>query len=178
MEKTKANTPLVVTFILALLTTVSSAQQLWGTLKAGSYNVGFQIIRERDTGRNNRPMVLSVWYPTAEEPGSYPFKEYLFAGIINRSFADPSPSQKDSALKEFKGVLEIPAIMNLPKIPDDKFLKVVDGQVPVAFKATPIKQKFPLVLIKSEPESVSVTCEYLASHGFAVVVVHAPYDAV
>jgi len=179
MEKVKVMSKLLIIVSFLSLFSAASAQQLWGTLKAGPNKVGFRVIKDRDRSRNNRPIIISVWYPSSEALGnSLSFKEYLFTGIINKNFSLPTQFQKDSALKEFKGVLEIPFIMSLPKITDEKFLSVVNTKVRAKSNAAPINRKFPLVLIKSEPESLSVTCEYLASHGFVVVAVHAPYDAV
>jgi len=165
--------------VLILMSTNSFAQELWGHLAPGQYSVGFKVIRERDHARNARPMQVSLWYPSASPTAGEQvlFKDYLAAGIINQSFSQPSENEKTLAYDDFHKTLERPFIYG-SKIPDAAYYHVLDLPTAAKWSIPEADRKFPAVVMSSEPESLSVTAEYLASNGFVVAAVNAPYGGI
>jgi hypothetical protein len=149
--------------LLALFftSTASYSQQLWGLLTPGKYPVGFKFIQEIDHTRNDRPLLVSLWYPAITPSSAKPvlFKDYFLSG------AD-----------DFHKTMERPFIANA-KIPDDRFNKILNLETGAKWNLPVAEGKFPTVLMSSEPESLSVTAEYLASNGFVVAAVNGPYGA-
>ncbi len=159
--------------ILLLMSLLASgnclAQQLWGSLaqassadKQGKYTVGFKVIRERDNARGNRPMLVSLWYPGKPSATA---KSVLFRDY----FVDAGGAE------DFQRTMERPFIANA-KISDENFNRVLDLATAAKWNLAEANGKFPAVLMSSETESLSVTAEYLASNGFVVAAVNAPYD--
>lgn len=168
-------------FVLALLYAGdSTAQALWGALKPGDYSVGFKLIREYDNSRNGRTMIVSLWYPSnASTPGKpVLFKDYLSAGIITPSLSQPTDTQKESAYEEFRTLLEKPFLFGGAPVSKENFNKALDLPSAAKWNAAEAAGPFPCVLISTEPESLSVTAEFLASNGFVVAAINAPYGNV
>ena len=173
-----------ISFIVYLLVTqitlycYGQSNKFWGELKPGAYNVGYKVIKQQDKLRNNRPLVISIWYPAKNVKLPVIFKEYLFSGIINPSFSNPTPEEKTKILKEFKEILEMPHILGLREIPVLQFEAIMNVPMAAEKNAREVTGKFPGIIMSSEPESLAITAEYLASHGFVVAAVHAPYNQV
>lgn len=154
----------------------SCAQQLWGSLTSGKHPVGFRVIREHDRSRDNRPMLVSLWYPAKPSSSATTvlFKDYLASGVINSSFTPPTESEKTSAYDDFHHTMERPFIANA-EIPDTRFNILLELPTAAKWNLAEADGNFPAVLMSTEPESLSVTAEYLASNGFVVAAVNAPY---
>lgn len=168
-------------FVLALLCAANcAAQPLWGGLKHGVYQVGFKLVQERDQSRNGRPMVVSLWYPAKASASAQPvlFKDYLSAGIITPSLSQPTNAQKESAYEEFRTLLEKPFLFGGAPVAKEDFNKVLELPSAAKWNAAEADGTFPCVLISTEPESLSVTAEFLASNGFVVAAINAPYGNV
>ncbi len=162
---------LLVTVILLLTSSGElAAQKLWGGLKPGTYTVGFKIIKERDASRNNRPMVICTWYPAKGTAQKMIFKDYLYSGIINETFSEPTKEEKIKFAKEYKET--IPQLFDLSESSMQNFESVLDMPMFAEKNAPEATGKFPTVLMSSEPESLAVTAEWLASQGFVVVAIH------
>lgn len=168
----------LILLITLLVSTSSFAQQFWGALTPGQYSVGFKVIRERDNSRNGRPMLVSVWYPGKQSSSAKPvlFKDYLAAGVINSSFSPPSDSEMKTAYDDFHQTMERPFISGGQKISGSEFDRVLNLVSAAKWDLPEAAGKFPTVLMSTEPESLSVTAEYLASNGFVVAAVNAPYN--
>ena len=166
----------ILLFVCAIVTGDCVAQALWGELAAGQYPVGFKLVREHDNTRDSRPMVVSLWYPAVNSASSKPvlFKDYLAAGANLAS--PPSDSEKVTAYEDFHKTLERPFISG-QKIPDDRYNAVLNLAPAATWNLPEAKGKFPSVIMSSEPESLSITAEYLASHGFVVAAINAPYGS-
>lgn len=153
------------------------AQKLWGDLKPGTYSVGFKTIKEQDKSRDNRPMVICIWYPAKNKTQKMSFRDYLYTGIINETFSEPTREEKIKFAKEYKETF--------PQLYEDisessmkDFDAVLDMPMLAEKNAAEAAGKFPTVLMSSEPESLAVTAEWLASNGFVVVAIHTPYNMV
>lgn len=153
------------------------AQDLWGTLPAGQHSVGFRLMRETDPTRAQRPMVVTVWYPGKSSSSAKPvlFKHYLESRIINATFSEPTESEKKDGYERFHKALAMPHVAGVEVAPD-KFETVLNTPTKAFWDLPEATGKFPLVVMRSEPEGLSVTAEYLASNGFVVAAIHAPYD--
>jgi len=160
------------------------AQKLWGNLKAGAHAVGFKTIKQVDALRNNRPMVICVWYPRRvlrtekSSTQKITFKDYLYSGIINKDFSDPSPEEKIKFAKEFKETILLFEFSGVNENSLQNFKAVLDMPMAAEKNAPEAEGKFPTILMSSEPESLAVTAEWLASQGFVVVAMHTPYNMV
>lgn len=165
-----------VLILVTLISISSQAQKLWGDLRGGPNRVGFRTIRAVDSARSQRPIMICVWYPTNDQKRSMPFKEYLYAGVINDHFLPPDDNEKQYAIDQFKHVLSLPFISGGQEINADKLKAAMEFRVAAVRDAVPLPGKFPVVFMSTEPESLSVTAEYLASHGFVAIAVHTPND--
>lgn len=168
------------TFVFAVVLIASGdciAQQLWGSLPVGPHAVGFKLMRERDPARDNRPMVVSLWYPGRASASARQvlLKDYPSARIINATFTEPTEDEKKQQYLQLHHVLEAPFIFGA-KLSYDQFAPVLEAPTAAKWDLKEARGKFPLVVMRSEPEGLSVTAEYLASNGFVVAAIHAPYD--
>jgi hypothetical protein len=161
-------------FFLFVIVAPAFSQDLGGKLKAGTYTVGFKTIRERDQLRNGRPLVISIWYPAKSKTKPVSFKDYLVSGIINSSFTGPTESEKANYIKDFRETFSNPRMFGLQDSMQ-KFEAMLDGPMRAYSNAPAMEGKFPTVIMSSEPESLAVTAEWLASYGFVVVAVQAHY---
>jgi dienelactone hydrolase len=168
----------IILSITLLVSTSSFGQQFWGSLTPGQYPVGFKIIREHDDSRGNRPMLVAVWYPGKQSASAKTvlFKDYLASGIINSSFSPPSDSEKKFRYDDFHQTMERPFVSGGQKISGSEWNRVLNIASAAKWDLPEAAGKFPTVLMSSEPEGLSITAEYLASNGFVVAAVNAPYD--
>ncbi|HZY80995.1 MAG TPA: hypothetical protein VFE50_15840 [Cyclobacteriaceae bacterium] len=163
---------LFITFVL-LISTSSYAQTLWGGLAPGPHAVGFKSFHERDNSRNGRPMTVGVWYPAAPSAKAKPvlFKDYLAAKL-----PDPTDASKKEAYENFRKIFEYPFIAGV-NLTDEQYNPILEMPTAAKWNLPEAKGKFPVVLMSSEPESLSVSAEFLASNGFVVAVVDGPNRA-
>ncbi len=65
----------------------------------GPHRVGLRTVKFLDAARNNRPVVISLWYPTNAQERSYPyslrlgFHDYSYSGSVAEN-AEPKTAQK------------------------------------------------------------------------------------
>lgn len=154
------------------------AQKLWGNLQPGKHIVGFKTIKLRDSLRNNRPMVVCTWYPAKSTTQKMSFKDYLYTGILNKGFTDPLPEEKIKFAKEFRETIISLEFSGVNESSMQNFESVLDMPMMAEKNAPMAAGKFPTVLMSSEPESLAVTAEWLASQGFVVMAIHTPYNMV
>jgi hypothetical protein len=154
------------------------AQKLWGKLKPGIHPVGFKTIRQTDPSRNNRPIVLSIWYPAKRSEQKISFKDYLYSGILNEKFTAPSPEEKQKSAKDLRETIIQLEFSGVTESSLQNFESVLDMPMAAEKDAPVAAGKFPTILMGSEPESMAVTAEWLASQGFVVAAIHTPYNMV
>ena len=163
---------------LALANSSHAAPALYGEMKPGPYDVGFRVIHLKDQTRLVRPkrdylgtvdttdrarqIDLHVWYPAAQA-GDAPmtFEQYIYYA----DFGAPSEATRRQQ-KEF-------ARRNLfvERFSDDVWQRLLDAPMLAHRDAREAAGKFPLVLGVLRPLSSCITTEYLASHGYVVVMV-------
>jgi len=163
--------------VMLFVSTDTVAQVLWGHLVPGPNPVGFKLSRQHDNTRNNRRMLVSTWYPAKASASAKTvlFKDYLAAGVINQSFSEPTEAERKGACDELHEMMERPFLFGGIDIPDDRFAAVLELPTAAKWNLDAAPGKFPTVLVSTEPESLSITAEFLASNGFVVVAVNAPY---
>lgn len=149
---------------------------LWGKLKPGAYQVGFEEINVYDYSRtfpvapnqnfSARPMQISLWYPASNIVVSpkMKFKTYLekTSRIIN---FDSLTTIEDTTHYFYKWFGR-----NGAKLKDLE--KLMYCEVNAIENASPAKGKHPLLIFAQgfgrPAYSAFVLCEYLASHGYVV----------
>jgi tetratricopeptide (TPR) repeat protein len=151
---------------------------VFGDLKPGPHAVGFRLIRLKDPTRFGRPkrdyfgkpdtserailINLHVWYPAADASGApVNFEQYLyhedFAGLTEAA----RRQQRDFARQYlFAG-----------RFSDEVWRRLLDSPMLARRDAREAPGKFPLLLGILRPLSACITTEYLASHGYVVVMV-------
>jgi len=129
-------------------------------LKYGKYNVGFQTIRLK--GKNEYPLLISLWYPATAGGAKICLRDYIIAGALTTDIADTV------SIHQFRRVLELPFLFHLDKIPDADFEKLLSTQFKACKDASIQKQKFPLLIVQATSDNYIEMFEFLASHGFIV----------
>src|SRR5258705_3522620 len=151
--------------VLILLLKQAPAQapaSLWANLQPGNYKTGFRVIRE--TGTDGKPFLISLWYPADKAGDKMTIRNYVETGIMN------GKEDKQVLAQSFKETLEIPQLFGLAKIPDADYDKLLSTPVMATANAKLTKGKWPLIISDTEPVSLFVTNEWLASQGFIVAV--------
>ncbi len=151
--------------VLILLLKQAPAQapaSLWANLQPGNYKTGFRVIRE--TGTDGKPFLISLWYPADKAGDKMTIRNYVETGIMN------GKEDKQVLAQSFKETLEIPQLFGLEKIPDADYDKLLSTPVMATANAKLTKGKWPLIISDTEPVSLFVTNEWLASQGFIVAV--------
>ena len=174
-------------FIFCLFSTIQLAAQSdhpqWPTfLQQGDYSIGFQVINTFDSARlyqpekdffgnpiqanfpTYRPIQLSVWYPARakQEMGKMPFQEYVFEAFNNLALADLTAQKKEAAIEQYQRFVpfETPAALTT-------FLNQTTA---VIRNALPQNGDFPILInVEQYPFFHTLMAEYLASHGYVVV---------
>lgn len=132
--------------------------QIAGTMSYGKYKAGFKVIDTKDKSGNS--FRLCIWYPASAE-GTMTLSDYVDIPSIGGS------SDKPTLRGYLKQTLEFVADRS---IPDDKFASALDAPVAASLNATMAKGKWPLIIIDTEPVSLFITNEFLATHGYIVAV--------
>ncbi len=172
--------------ILCLVNTQGWAQNstspLWGTLKPGKYEVGFQtqwfvdesrVYQQEDQlslASKGRPFRLMVWYPAKANYNQIKltFGDYLNLQASEQRFAawaelmrqkDLGTAQRQFAEEEFR----------------DSLLNIISAMPTMAtLNAAYFDDQFPLIIhslgLNNYQEESTAMWEYLASNGFVVVV--------
>lgn len=158
---------------------------LWGDLNGGTYAVGFKHLDLYDYARTyrtpipapnhnaaqSRPVPASIWYPAVKPSQSsfMPFEEYVFA--YNATLAG---SYKGLTLEDKTRLRSEYAAQTFAEVSFERVTMLLDTATATIKDAAPDSSKrFPVVLYApgwgSTPLNHTVTCEYLASHGYIVV---------
>lgn len=184
-------------FLLVLSRMVCFAQTytLWGDLPKGKYQVGFKRSYGSDhsrvyhlnkldgslpSGKAPRPIVVSIWYPTADSKRTF-MKYSDYFKMPSHKF----PTEKYKELLEDYNLKNFAACFSYDeKLFSDKNYKLPQKEQIILDKllststaahqdAVPAIGKFPLAIhhqgLGGTLEDNSVMCEFLASHGYVVV---------
>ena len=157
-----------------------SSYPLWKNLEPGPYQVGFKTIDYIDKSRSipgglsdNRffPIQISIWYPTTDQwsiDKALPFEHYFFKTAQKNDFNELSEQQKAQAMDIFFNYAKYG--LSIEFTADEK---QEIGSKPTAAMANVREAPGPFpVLLAGHDGGVwkmSTLCEYLASHGYAVI---------
>lgn len=155
--------------------------RLWGPLRSGSHDVGFEILGLRDSGRSlsegvPRPIQLALWYPAVASEGSgarpVTYRDYVVPIAAERSLETPDDSLARETIRAFGKLLASNGV-------DAAAMEAwLSSPMAAVRGAEPATERLPLVLIAPgtfhSPYHHAILAEYLASHGFVVAVAPAP----
>lgn len=156
----------------------SAVPPVFGELQPGPYAVGFRLIHLKDTARLVQPkrdyfgalnksdrarqLNLHVWYPAAEaKDAPITFEQYIYHSDFGTLDDATRREQRDFARR----------FLFAGRFSDDIWQKLLNSPMLARRNAREAAGKFPLVLGELRPLSNSITNEYLASHGYVVVMV-------
>jgi tetratricopeptide (TPR) repeat protein len=151
---------------------------VFGELKPGPYAVGFRIIHLKDTtrlvqpkrdylgalntGDRARQLNLHVWYPAEEASGApMTFEQYIYHSDFGALNDATRREQRDFARR----------FLFAGRFSDAVWQTLLDSPMLARRNAREAAGKFPLLLGELRPLSTSITTEYLASHGYVVVMI-------
>lgn len=170
---------------------------IMGDLALGDYTVGYKTIFTYDQSRNGVPysdwdgnltynhkpelgrqFQINVWYPA--KPGSgdrINYSHYVYLRGRQTDFGE-SEKQKESAkqtyIEQTQGLGNVTiGVLGSTKedFTSEHLDQLLELEVYGRLDATPVEKKFPVVIYPNDgsPAFQSITCEYLASHGYVVV---------
>jgi hypothetical protein len=149
--------------------------RLWANLERGAHAVGLRLIDTTDVTRSfpdgrggvrARPVRLYVWYPARAATGTALTLRTL-AAINAPARSVLNPADPDAFARVLLRVRAGPAFARLPDAAADALL---DMTMVARRNATAEPGRFPVVLLApASPIALSITPEYLASHGFVVI---------
>lgn len=147
--------------------------RFWEPLEPGQYSVGFRLMAETDKSRpalppatgTGRQIPIAVWYPANAAPKTpLRIRDYVLAS--EQAIIGSAPENAEAVVETFAK----PRLENGAAKPD--LDRLLDTATIAGRDSAPSPGRFPLVLFAhSTPEDESVTCEYLASHGYVVAAV-------
>ncbi len=170
---------------------------IMGDLVLGDYAVGYKTIFTYDRTRNGVPysdwdgnltnnhtselgrqFQMNVWYPAKRGSGDrINYSHYVYLRGRQTDFGE-SEGQKASAKQTFieqtqgLGNVTIGVLGSTKEDFTSEHLdQLLELEVYGRLNATPVKEKFPVVIYPNgaSPAFQSITCEYLASHGYVVI---------
>lgn len=170
---------------------------MMGDLVLGDYTVGYKTIFTYDQTRNGVPYAdwdgnltnnhkpelgrqfqMNVWYPAEHGSGDQiNYSHYVYLRGRQTDFGE-SERQKESAKQMFieqtngLGNVTVGVLGSTKEDFTNEHLdQLLKLNVYGRLNATPIDGKFPVVIYPNDgsPAFQSITCEYLASHGYVVV---------
>jgi len=165
--------------VLLLLAFQSAAQPL---LEKGEYSVGFKMewidnpnlsySMEDGIRRNNKPVLLGIWYP-ARENSNDPLSVHDYMSM--KGLEGKEKIQEAFFKNEENSWKENPAsyITENKDIHNDCYTWLIDNKGYAKLDALPLDSKFPVIIYEhgggcTYNENLQ-TFEYLASHGYVVI---------
>lgn len=164
---------------------------LWGSLTAGQYEVGYRVAYEYDysrtvkskynyqnkliTDNNFRPVQISIWYPAEVKQDSLPmpYSEYIITRESRFNYSLRSQENWKQILDKYKDHINW---YNQSETKNEDITDFLINRKTKAYKnALPYRDKFPLILFCSgggdTPDSFDILFEYLASHGYVIAAI-------
>ena len=146
-------------------------------LQYGNYPVGFKTIftydlsrhavaEQNDNEKQGRFMQINIWYP-AKKTNAVPLKFGKYIDLL--------PQQSGKITRDVETLAEKQFFNNTAELKGDtvllrKHFNALAKSKTKAFSNAPVANgSFPLVMFSDYPNSQSILCEYLASHGYIVV---------
>lgn len=175
-------------YFLPLLVTVFAQAQIspiFTQLPVGKYTVGFKIITLTDDSRVTKPefnylgeknegdrrkkITIHLWYPAKANTGkkTLTYGDYCYNELLSSTTEVIPIDQKNGRLNNGKSSVE----RWFGKTTDEAWKKLTDTPMLAQTEATPVNNKFPLLIGMLRPVSTSITNELLASNGYVVAMV-------
>ena len=161
------------------------ANPVYENLPIGKYDVGFRIVTisddsrvtaaeydylgEKIEGDRTKKITIHIWYPANANSGKrkLTYGEYCYNHMLSTTNDILSSAKIGSELNNRKA--SIRDWFGAPA--DESWQKLIETEVLAQAEATPIAQKFPLLIGMLRPLSTSITNEMLASNGYVVAMV-------
>lgn len=171
--------------ILLLLAGGAQGQTVFDRLPVGKYAVGFKIFTLTDDTRLIRPeynyvgerneddrrwkITVHIWYPAQANSGK---GKLTYANYCYNYLLQTTDEPLDKAVTEGEANNRRRTAENwFGKTTDDAWQKLVTTRLMAEADATPLKEKFPLLIGTLRSLSTSITNEMLASNGYVVAMV-------
>lgn len=160
--------------LVSSLPAFSSDSPLRAGLEPGPHAVGFKAVPVRDFSRGGEPMILAVWYPARAAAGGARMTWSAYGSYENydrATLAPPTPAVLAAAAERTRQFFERP--FNFPeggKAPDEAWARLDATQTDAVFEAAALPGSFPLLVGNSGVRTNAISHEFLASHGYIVVV--------
>jgi len=160
--------------------TIAQSSTLWGSLKPGSYQVGFSVINNLDTSRQiassnqPRPIQISLWYPAHHSTNNshLTYRDYLLLSAHEINFEYVSVKDENATLQQYIELLKS------NDIPDSAIFEWLDVRMFASAEAEPETGLFPLIIIAQgnmqSAHHQAILSEYLASYGYVVATCPSP----
>lgn len=176
---------------------INESLPIMGDLELGDYGVGYKTIFTYDQTRkgvpysdwegnlthNHKPELgrqfqLNIWYPAARGSGDRINYSY-YVNLIGRQ-TDFGDSEEQNAFAKQTFIDQTQSLGNVTvgviggtreEFTSEHLDTLLDLEVYGRLNATPVDGKFPVIVYPNggSPAFQSITCEYLASHGYVVI---------
>ncbi|WP_230935486.1 alpha/beta hydrolase family protein [Psychroserpens luteolus] len=167
---------------------------IMGNLPMGEYQVGFQTLFTYDltknaipysdwdgnlyqspTSENGRQYQINIWYPAQPDSGTrLKYADYINLMGRQTNFGE-SEEQKTFARQTFitqtRNLKNIRDTENKEELNTEQLNQLLDLDIFARLDAQPAEGQYPVVIYPngSSPAYQSITCEFLASHGYVTV---------
>ncbi|MDX1941780.1 MAG: hypothetical protein SFU99_14565, partial [Saprospiraceae bacterium] len=175
-------------FNIMLCVSFAYAQQssIYQNLPVGKYTVGFKIITltddtrvskpeynylgEKNEGDRSRKITLHIWYPAQLNTGkqTLTYSDYCHNHLFTSTNEIITPEIKNREWGNRRASVE----RWFGKPTDDAWKQLLETPMLAQMEATPVGEKFPLLIGTLRPLSTSITNEMLASNGYVVAMVY------
>lgn len=167
-------------FVIFQQNSFSQNSVLWGGLKEGKYKVGFKYVEKYDesrfidSGKTNRPLQISIWYPAeVKETGNrLYYKDYIALTAHEINFENSSDSSRNNVIENYE------QLMVSNGVPLKAVKLFMNSGMSAYLNAKAVSGSFPLVIVGQgnfhPSANLSILCEYLASHGYYVATCASP----
>ncbi|MCE3278485.1 MAG: Tetratricopeptide 2 repeat protein [Bacteroidetes bacterium] len=174
--------------ILGYAPVIAQVTALYPNLEMGQYDVGYKTIIDFDysrtynlkypddtssQNRDPRPIIINIWYPAKVNPKDKPM---LYGDYIKVQTPDATLKTFIKRIEDYNeknSSFYIFDADSLNKEQKEKFTEHLQQPLKVFKNASPLAEKFPLVIyhagLGGTLNDNTVLCEYLASHGFVVI---------
>lgn len=174
-------------FLITLLCGWSTAfaANPWSWLEHGPHAVGYRVVQQYDYGRNALPkytfegklqpgeralpIQISIWYPARSGgQNTMTHQDYVTVGLGKENFVTPSPDQIRASRDGIKFIAQFGAGIELT---EDEVDQAVSTKLSAVRNATASKGSFPVLIVGTDggPQTNALLWEYLASHGYVVL---------
>jgi hypothetical protein len=176
---------LIILFLFGWTIACAQSSVIYNSLPVGKYAVGFKIITIEDPSRVSKPeydylgekttgdrikkITIHIWYPAKPNTGvkTITYGDYCYNDLLETTEGVISDERKNAQVKGKRNSTE----GWFGKVSDDSWETLVQTPMLGQINATPVPEKFPLLIGELRPLSTSVTNELLASNGYVVAMI-------